>query len=405
MKIKDIIRLAFDSVFLYKFRSFLSILGITIGVAAVISGIILGIGNRELIMEKLARGGADALWFYKKTEAKGFPKPGQLSYQADLSITKEDVEYIKKQCSLIKDITPYLLSPAVLRYGGKYHTIKAVGFLFPKQAQPLFGMKMAEGRAISALDVHSKARVCVIEKTRFAYEAFKGNIPLGEYVMIGEDKYKIIGTTEKLRFVFGYPERLIAIFPSTSLQEAVGTKKYSAVEVSVRNVSDVPKVLLQLKRALAQRFGYPLKFHISTFSHIVQTTLEIINLMTTLIIGIAIISLSVAGVGIMNVMMTMVTEQTREIGIAKAIGAKKRAILFLFIAESTILTSFGGILGILLALGSSKLVSILLGIPLVVPVWVILLGFSLSIGVGVVSGAIPAKRAAELDPAITLRQL
>jgi putative ABC transport system permease protein len=128
-------------------------------------------------------------------------------------------------------------------------------------------------------------------------------------------------------------------------------------------------------------------------------------MLTIIIIGIAIISLSVGGVGIMNVMMTMVTEQTREIGIAKAIGANKNAILFLFLAESIILTMTGGTLGILLGLGASKLVTVAVGIPYIIPPWVIVLGFFLSVVVGVISGSYPAKRAAELDPVETLRVL
>ncbi|MEE8638667.1 MAG: FtsX-like permease family protein, partial [Candidatus Margulisiibacteriota bacterium] len=201
-----------------------------------------------------------------------------------------------------------------------------------------------------------------------------------------------------------YPRRLIALFPSTSLQETVGSRKYSNVSVAAKGIMSVPQAKFQLQQALAQRFG-PSEFNIGEFAQHVQTALEILDLLNIILIGLGIISLSVGGVGIMNVMMTMVTEQTREIGIAKAIGANKGAILFLFLTESTILTLTGGVLGILFGLGASKLVTMAVGIPFIIPIWVIFLGFFLSIIVGIISGSYPAKRAAELDPAVTLRVL
>ena len=405
MKIIDCIRLAFDSLFLHRFRSFLSVLGVTIGVAAVISGVIVGVGNRETIMQKLARGGADVLFFYTKPEGRGSPAIENLSYRPDISITKEDLQYIKKQCKMVKDISPYLLVPLTLRHGGKYQTIKAIGMMSPSAAKEIWKIESVQGRFISDLDVESREKVCIIEESKFSDEIFGGEIPLGEQVLIGKDKYKIVGTTKRLVFAFGYPRKLVVLFPSTSLQETVGIRKYSCVELVVKKVLDVPQTYLQLKQAISQRFGHPSKFYVSQYSSYVETALKIGDTLTIIIIGIAIISLTVGGVGIMNVMMTMVTEQTREIGIAKAIGAKRGAILLLFLAESTILTLLGGVLGILLGLGASKFVALVIGIPFIVPVWVIFLGFFLSAGVGIISGSYPAKRAAELDPAVTLREL
>lgn len=405
MKFIDHIILAFDSVILYKFRSLLSILGVTIGVAAVISGIILGVGNRASIMQKLAEGGADVLWFYTEPVGKGLPSLERLAYKPDLPITEEDLQYIKKQCSAVKDVTAYILTPLVLHYGGKHHTIKALGFSSPRAAIDVIGVKMSEGRAISDLDAKTRAKVCVIERYSLAEEIFGGDMPLGKDILIGTDKYKVIGITEKLRFRFGYPERLIVLFPGPSLQETVGIRKYGVVMLTVKSIKDVPRAQIQLRQALLQRFGHPLKFYISTYSYHVKNALEIINLMTYLIIGIAVISLTVGGVGIMNVMMARVVEKTREIGISKAIGAKRISILLLFMIESSILTIVGGGAGILFGIGASKLVTLLVGIPFIVPPWAILLGFFLSVMVGVISGSYPAKRAAELDPAITLRQL
>jgi putative ABC transport system permease protein len=404
MKLRDVITLAFETLMVAKFRSFLSVLGVTIGVAAVIAGVILGVGNRESIMQKLAESGADVLWFYTKPEAKGIPSLENLVYTPDLSITKDDVEYIKKQCSTVSEIAPYLFSPATLRYGGKYHTIKAIGFMSPAAAKEVFRTQTVRGRFLTELDVDSREKVCVVEKESFSDDIFGKKIPLGGYVMVGRDKYRIVGTIKRMIFRFGYPERLIVLFPSTSLQETLGTRKYTTVELRVKNIADVPKAQFQLKQALSRRFGYPLKLYISEFSHYVQTALEIVNLLTILIVGIAVISLSVGGVGIMNVMMTMVAEQTREIGIAKAIGAKRNTILFLFLAESTILTLIGGILGIILGLGAAKLVTDFVQIPFIIPFWVIPLGFFLSVIIGMISGSYPANRAAKLDPVVALRE-
>ena len=405
MKIRDIIVLAFESLAISKFRSFLSILGITIGVAAVISGVILGVGNRELIMQKLAEQGTDALWFYTKPKSTGFASLENLVYQPDLSITKEDVQYIKNQCSAITEAAPLLYLPSLLYYGGKFHTVKSIGFMLPNSAKDVFRVKTIKGRFLTDFDVEKREKVCVIERSSFSKEIFGGEIPVGQTIKIGWDKYKIVGSVHDFVFSFSYPARLMVFFPATTLQESVGTQNYNVVYLRAKSFPEVPKARYQLQQAIVQRFGYPSKLYISEYGAYLQTALEIVNLLTFIVIGIAVISLSVGGVGIMNVMMTMVTEQTREIGISKAIGAKNGAILYLFIFESVILTLIGGILGILIGLGASKLVTFWVGIPLIVPAWVIILGFSLSFIVGIISGSYPAKRAAELDPAVTLRQL
>jgi len=405
MKFRDLIRLAFESVFLYKFRSFLAILGITIGVGAVISGVILGIGNRELIMQKLSEQGTEVLWFYTKPKSGGFASLENLVYQPDLTITKEDIQYIKGQCSAISEAVPLVYVPALLRYGGKFHTIKAVGLMLPSSALNLFKVKITEGRFLSEFDVESKAKVCVVEKSKFSNEIFGRKTPVGEIIKIGEERYKVVGEIDDFMFSFSYPARLMVFLPSTSLQETAGIRNYNVVYLKAKGFPEVPKAYYQLKQALAQRFGYPSKLFISEYGIYLKTAMEILDILTITIVGIAIISLTVGGVGIMNVMMAMVTEQTREIGIAKAIGAKNGAILYMFMVESIILTLSGGILGITFGLSATKLVTAFLGIPLIVPAWSVLLGFSLSIVVGVISGSYPAKRAAELDPAITLRQL
>lgn len=405
MRIRDLISLAFESVALYRFRSFLSVLGITIGVAAVIGGVIMGVGNRELIMNKLAASGADTLWFYTKSEEKDIFGLTRLAYEPNLSVTPEDIRYIKRQCTTIKDVVAFLQMPTALRYQGNNHAVKAIGFMSPLSARNVFRIEASRGKFLSEADVQTKARVCVIEESGFSREIFNGSVPVGENIMVGGEEYKILGTTKRLIFRFGYPEKLIVLFPSTSLQKTLGVRDYTTVELVTDSIEDVPMMRAQLKLALAQRFGDLSRFHISEFSHYVQTALEILDLLTVIIIGIAAISLSVGGVGIMNVMMTMVTEQTREIGIAKAIGAKKRSVLLLFIAEAMVLTLAGGVIGILLGLGASKLVTAVIGIPFIIPAWAVLLGLSLSLVVGIVSGAYPAKRAAELDPVEALRQL
>lgn len=405
MKPQDYLIFAFESVILNKFRSLLSILGIAIGVAAVIAGVILGIGNRQMIMEKLAENGTDISWFYSMPKAKNKPFLEQLSYEPDLSITKSDVQYIKSQCSAVKEVVPFLFMPALLHYKGKYYTIKSIGFMLPASAKSLFRIETIEGRFLSEVDFETRARTCVVEKSKFSDEIFGREDPLGKKILIWGEEYKIIGVVNPLIFSFGYPERLIMLFPATSLQDSVGTKKYSSVWVRARSVEEVAKVRYQLKQAILQRFGYPSKYIISEYGSYLKTALEILDLLTFIIVGIAVISLTVGGVGIMNVMMTTVTEKTREIGIAKAIGAQKRTILLLFLVEAVILAGIGGILGILFGIGASKLVTMLAGIPLIIPYWVIFLAFSLSFMVGIISGSYPAKRAAELSPVEALRQL
>jgi putative ABC transport system permease protein len=279
-----------------------------------------------------------------------------------------------------------------------------MGLMSPASTVKIWSIRTARGRFIDDHDVKSRAKVCVIEKTYFSNEIFKGRIPVGKHILMGGEKYKIVGSIEKLLSPFGYPERLIILFPSTSLQETIGNRKYSNVGVTAKQIVDVPRARVQLRQAVLQRFGKSFRFSIGEFTQHVRAALEILAQLNIILIGLGMISMSVGGVGIMNVMLAMVTEQTREIGIAKAIGAKRGAILLLFLAESTILTLFGGIAGILLGILISKLATLALEMPFIVPSWAIVLGFSLSLGVGIISGSYPAKRAAELDPLEALRK-
>ncbi len=404
MKLIDAIQMAFESVRLYRFRSLLSILSVAIGVAAVISGVSIGLGNRESIMQKMSMSGADILFFYQKGASRGFPQLEELTYKPDISITKEDVQFIKKQCKTVKEISPYLLIPVTLLQEGKYYTVKALGVLYPKAAASISGIKIIDGRALTDLDITAKAKVCIIEKTNFSDEIFGKQGLLGKEVLLGSMKYKIVGVSSKLYFPYGYPERLIAILPSSTLQDMIGLNKYSEVEIKATNIKDIIHTREQIKQTLIRRFGYPTRLYISEYSTYVKTALEILNLLTFIIVGIAVISLTVGGVGIMNVMMTSVVERTREIGIAKAVGAKKSSILLLFLVEANILTITGGIIGVMLGLGVSKLVASMIGLPFVTSFGIIFFGFSLSLVVGIVSGSYPAKRAADLDPVVALRQ-
>jgi len=403
MKIKDYFLLTFESLTIHKFRAFLSILGITIGVAAVIGGVVLGVGNSEMIMQKLAESGADALAIYVKPKGGEMPSSEKIFYEPNVAATKADIQYIKKKCSALGDITPYIVLPVTLRHEGKYHIVKALGVMIP-QAVGVFGVKVIGGRFFSDFDVESKSKVCVIEKTEFSDEIFGGKIPLGEAVLIGGEKYKVIGVTERMRFRFGSPGRLTMLFPSTTLQEATGFRDFTTIQLRVKKIKDISRARFQLNQALLQRFGSPSKLMVSEYGGFIQMALEVSSLLTVIIIGIAVISLTVGGIGIMNVMMTAVAERTREIGMAKAIGAKKNSIMLMFLTESIILSLLGGTLGILLGLGISKLVTLAIGVPFINQPWVIILGFFLSVAVGVVSGSYPAKRAAELEPVEALRQ-
>jgi len=404
MRYDDLIGLAFESVMMTRFRSLLSVLGVTIGVAAVVSGIILGVGSRALVIDKLAEGGADWMWAFPRGEIRKDKLLVEPSLPPPIKVTAEDMEYIKKQGTTIKDVCAYNVRQMIFCYKGERHPMKALVMTPVLAGKDIYRMEVVRGRFLTEQEGASNSRVCVVEQSEQAASIFGDEIPVGDTISVGNDDFKIVGSIKRTGLHLGRPNLTIIILPYPAMREVAGIRDYDLIEISIKELSDVNKARFQFQQVLGRIYGWPLKLDIREYSRLIDSGLDVINLVTSLIIGIAVISLTVGGVGIMNVMMALVVEQTREIGIAKAIGARKNSILLLFLAEATILSLFGGVLGVLIGMGTTKVVTLLLGIPFMAPFWVILLGLFLSLAVGVVSGTYPAKRAAELDPVVTLRR-
>jgi putative ABC transport system permease protein len=403
MYIRDTLSLAFESLTINKLRSFLTILGITIGTAAILSGITLGIGNRNALIQKLAGLGLNQIWFYVKIEEKGIPfAPGELTYRP-LSFTEEDVSYVKRECPDIVAVCPILITPVLLRYGGESNTIKATGWMRPSDGHQIYKPKLIAGKFFSDLDQKQRERVCVIEESDFSREIFNGDFPVGKYIDINHSRFKVVGLISKLIWAFGYPERQLIIFPASSLQEVTGIQGFSEVENQVNLVTNVPRTTGILRESLAKRFGNSPSFTVNDWAAGIKVEFEALDIITFSLICLAFISLAVSGIGIMNIMSASVIERTREVGVIKAIGARNKEVLFLFLIEALFLSVVGGSMGVYLSLFITKLISVFIGFEYSVSFWSIALCFLLSNVIGITSGIVPARRAARLEPAEALR--
>jgi len=235
-------------------------------------------------------------------------------------------------------------------------------------------------------------------------ELFGEENPLGSFVTLADSRYRVIGIMQRKGMSLGFDVDDLVFIPVKSAQDLFDTDRLFEILVSVGSPEDIDRAIQQVKDLLIRRHGNREDFTVTSQGAILSAFTTILNILTAALGGIAGISLLVGGIGIMNIMLVSVRERTREIGIRKAVGARRRDILGQFLLESVVLSTLGGILGILVGVGGAKGLSLLfVYLPTRVSLWSVLLAFGFSAAVGVFFGVYPARRAAHLDPIQALR--
>lgn len=405
MKLSDLFQETFLALVANKARSGLTILGIVIGIGSVIAMVSIGQGAQSSIESSIQSIGSNLVMIMPGMQ-RGAGMQVSSGRGSAQTLTQEDADAIGQEIALAKAVAPELSGRYQITAKGKNTNTSVLGTTAAYPA--VRNVEIADGSFISDQNVRSLSRVAVLGPT--AKEDLFGadSSPIGQSIRIKKVDFKIIGITKaKGGSGFSNQDDMIFIPISTAQQFLAGSNRVSTISVQAADQNSMTELQNQITALLMERHNIsdPLlaDFSIMNQADIVASASSITNTLTLLLGSIAGISLIVGGIGIMNMMLTTVTERTREIGLRKAIGAKKRDISMQFLAESVMLTFLGGlagvILGWLLALGVSQFG----GISTKVSLMAVLLAFGVSAAIGIIFGYYPARRAAGLNPIDALR--
>jgi len=411
--LRETLKMAIDSVRGHKFRSFLTVLGIVIGVMTAISIASLLTGLRQNIVAMIEEYGTNNIYAFHLSTG---PRTSEdRSERLRRPLTVADADAIKV-ASAVEDVAHF--APNVgygggpfddnVTYQGRNYRWGNTSGVSPNYAD-ITNITVKEGRFITESDDSQRANVMVIG-VNAAEALFPGyNQIAGAQVRMGGYNFEVIGVLEKRKAgFFGVNEEDNAVYiPFRTAQKIAPAKGYLMLVIRART-GQVQEALAQSEEILRRRrqvkFDEPNNFDIKTADKFIEQFDSITAMVGLIAIAISSLGLLVGGIGVMNIMLVSVTERTREIGVRKAIGARRRDIVRQFLFEAMMLTFLGGVLGVVLAAGIAQLLMLLIpSIPASIPTWAVVTGLTVSIGVGLIFGVWPARKASKLDPIEALR--
>jgi len=381
-------------------RSALTMLGIVIGVASVIVMVNLGKGATSQVTEEIASLGSNLL-MVRTGQRLGF---GQRSEAEPFDI--DDAEAIGREIGGIAAVAPGASQPMTAIYGNRNWSTTVTGS--DNQYFPVGNWRLAQGREFSNSELRAGAAVCILGAA-VRKELFGSQDPLGEKLRLNRLSCQVIGLLEaKGQSAGGRDQDDLVVIPlRTFWRRVAGNQDVQMVYVSAREGAATGKVQRDIELLMRERRRIGPDedddFNVRDMKEIAEALTGTTRVLTTLLGAVAAVSLLVGGIGIMNIMLVSVTERTREIGIRLAIGALEREVLLQFLVEAVVLSCFGGLLGILLAVGATHGLAALMGMPPMLDAGTMLLAFLFSAAVGVIFGYFPARKAARQDPIEALR--
>ena len=400
------LRIAFKALGRNKMRSSLTMLGIIIGVGAVIAMIAIGSGAKARIQEQIASMGSNLLIVLSGSATSGGFRWGSGSVP---TLTVEDAKAIANELSAVKYAAPVLQGVAQIVFGNQNWA--TVTYATTPEALLIRDWPIVNGRSFSQSDIDGAAKVCLLGQT-VAENLFGEMDPVGQVVRIKKFPFTVVGIlADKGQTTWGQDQDDVVYVPLTTGQRLLFGQQFPGMVRSISvQATDADTLRLaedQITQLLRQRHRIrPTQdndFTVRNLSEAFSTAEESARVMSILLGAIASISLLVGGIGIMNIMLVSVTERTREIGIRMAVGARGRDILWQFLVEALVLSLLGGIIGIILGVGASQIISDIFKWPTLVSIKALLLSFSFSGGVGIFFGFYPARKAAQMDPIEALR--
>lgn len=389
--LKDSIKMSWDNIINNKLRSFLTILGIIIGVASIIALITIVQGATNEVTKQVSALGADKITI----QAIGTPlKQG---------LNEKDIEALNK-IENIKGLSPTITGKTSI--AGNYIVKTDVNVEGKNEVHFKTDAKLVKnGRGLNILDIEENTRVAIIGSD-INKELFLGKDPIGEDILINGITFTIVGVLDSSsEFAFSSTNKTI-IIPYTTAMKTLGSRNITNVDVYMDDSSKSDIIINDLKQVLNQAFNYKdNSYFIFNMEDIISAIGEITDMMSLLLGGIASISLVVGGIGIMNMMLVSVTERTAEIGLRKALGAEPNNIQLQFLIESIFLSVFGGILGLIVGMTIAYVASIYIGFSLKIAISTVVLAIGFSAAVGIIFGFMPARKASKLNPIDALRSL
>ena len=394
---KESFLMAWASLIANKMRSILTMLGIIIGVAAVIALVSIGNGVKQDIQNSISSLGSNLLMVMPGAPRTPGVRPSQGSMK---SLKVSDFQAISKLDG-VKAASPYTANSYVTIYQSKNWTTTVSGV--SSNFQDVNNWTMAEGRFISSKNVENRERVAVVGQT-VVKNLFAGEDPVGKEIRVKNIPFRVIGVlNSKGNGTMGNDQDDTIFIPYTTAMERVeGVDYLRMVYVVANDDNGIDRLQSDIENLL--RVRHSIKdtnlddFNIQNMKSIMETMEQTTGTLTLFLGAVAAISLVVGGIGIMNIMLVSVTERTREIGIRKALGATYFVIVTQFLIEAVVISLMGGLIGIALGIGASKLIGLASGMSTVISVPTIVLSFAFSMAIGLVFGIYPARKAAKLNP-------
>jgi putative ABC transport system permease protein len=392
MNLLESIRVALEGIMVSKLRSFLTTLGIVIGIAAVIAVVAIGQGGRAVLMSEMEKIGTNIFAIYVDWRSS----KQVTGREVDLS----DVAVIKDKVPDVTHLSPVNNTMGDIR-GPREKTYTQITGVSSDYAY-IRKFNLKEGRFFAEEDDTGKRRVAVLDED-LAVQIFGRAQALGSKVTLGDTPFLVVGIIAKGESALGFSENPRVYIP-IQVWQVMFNDQVQELEGSVASKEKVDEAMAQAVKVLERRHRVAGNYASVSMEQEMQTANKITGIMTMVIGAIAGISLFVGGIGVMNIMLVSVTERTREIGIRMALGARRRDILVQFLIEAVVLCLLGGVIGMALGTGGAYLIARLAKWPPLVSWWTALLAFAFSAAIGVVFGILPANKAAKLNPIEALRR-